>query len=689
MTLVDAAMVLQKNAKMTLLVDIDVSLAPLAKAGAALLASTKFTPAELWALPGRSTIDLAVISKARSPRELFQVLSLLAPLVSPSGYIVVPPMPDSHVAAFVELHNWEVFSDLDAIVLRKPHAIGRRVVSLSCFGDYQTAPEHWQRMPAYLRCFVLAHHALFPGYELVIHHDDAIYRSNWGDALHGLARRGLVRLVYMRDDDPRCLAMLWRLRPCWDNDVESVWCRDLDSIPTWLDRRIVEEAGAAMAAGNADLSAWSADPMHCGVMGGMSGFNAAAVRQLYPTWDDFIAAAYAWGDATRWATHGADQDFLNEIIAPQLNIIEHRTHRIKREDGSEAEPEPTLDNAQYVTTAADCDDEKVTMEVSGRADSFTNYPGASGYRLYEALEWYTHESPASAVVTDTQEFAGLPSRLRAVIGCDHNPAYAFYLPIVCLAWRRRLGASPLVLLVGTAAEWLSHPLTRSALERSRETGAEIWFVPEVPGVKTCTVAQVARIYACAVPTLRDDERLVTTDADMLPVGQWVAASKDPPGGLTVRYANAYADEVHETGRPHWPMCYVSGSVKTWREITGTTPGDFAAISRALESCPKDEQQAWSFDEFHLSELIARRGHGTQFIDRTFAEGEWRIDRSGWEEGLREANLRSYSLFGVADAHMPLPGPDNWSRMTWIIAQAFSDNDLVWVKEYAEQAKNTR
>ena len=69
--------------------------------------------------------------------------------------------------------------------------------------------------------------------------------------------------------------------------------------------------------------------------------------------------------------------------------------------------------------------------------------------------------------------------------------------------------------------------------------------------------------------------------------------------------------------------------------------------------------------------------------RTFAEGEWRVDRSGWNEGLTEVTSRG-SLTGVADAHMLLPGPAKWVEVLPLIEQAFNGDDLAWVKEYAEQ-----
>src|SRR3990167_6523201 len=95
----------------------------------------------------------------------------------------------------------------------------KRIVSLSVFGDSRFGAYHWQFMPRFLAAWVRAHHALFPGYELRIHHDHHLFSTNYGGTLCGLSRRGLVKLVYVpaRPGMGKCEAMLWRLVPLWDS----------------------------------------------------------------------------------------------------------------------------------------------------------------------------------------------------------------------------------------------------------------------------------------------------------------------------------------------------------------------------------------------------------------------------------------------------------------------------------------
>ena len=118
---------------------------------------------------------------------------------------------------------------------------------------------------------------------------------------------------------------------------------------------------------------------------------------------------------------------------------------------------------------------------------------------------------------------------RAVLGCDLNTDYSFYLPIACLFWRR-LDYRPLVLLVGEPGEWLDDPRHRLDVERARETGAEVYWLGSFPGVRTSTAAQVSRIFGAFASGISEDDVLMTSDADMLPLGPWVGGRGDPGPG---------------------------------------------------------------------------------------------------------------------------------------------------------------
>lgn len=270
---------------------------------------------------------------------------------------------------------------------------------------------------------------------------------------------------------------------------------------------------------------------------------------------------------------------------------------------------------------------------------------------------------------------------RAILATDRNPHYAFFAPATAKLWSQR-GYKPTVVLVGTPEEWLANPQTRLVVERTREVGAELHWTPEREGVRSSTVAQCARIFATLLPGIDPDDVLTTSDMDMFILGDWPGANVNDHE-LVIQYSNAY-DGMFSW--PQWPMCYLNAHAYTWREIIDA-PGDQtfdAALDVALAKAPKEQAEAWSFDEKYLGGRIATWRAYPENVDlvreipRTFVHGEWRLDRSAWDDALRKLNG---SLDGVADAHLPRPGyGDEWLKIAPVLALA-APNMFEWFNEY--------
>lgn len=300
---------------------------------------------------------------------------------------------------------------------------GKRVVSLSIFGDCRFSTDFWKQMPEFAVTYILAHHALFPGYELRIHHDEHLFHANGGDVLLGLERRGLVKLVHVpsRPGQGKCERMLHRLMPAWDPDVEYVICRDVDSLPTWRDRRAVEEFITSGLDAHTILDSCS----HMGIMGGLCAFRAEVLRKMMrdvvkalrsPTgvlsaFDVFIASAGYSDEA--WGVHGADQIWLNRITSV-MSIFEHCLPK-------ESDPRyPIIRGNQeawragrdvtVVTEIADSDLVDVSAIVRGGSDALTGHMGSSGYPLEAARAFYDLHSPFAAMVREVEIFAGREGR---------------------------------------------------------------------------------------------------------------------------------------------------------------------------------------------------------------------------------------------------------------------------------------
>jgi len=271
---------------------------------------------------------------------------------------------------------------------------------------------------------------------------------------------------------------------------------------------------------------------------------------------------------------------------------------------------------------------------------------------------------------------------RVILGCDTNLDYAFSLPIACLAWRKR-GWLPTIIFAGDVADWMREPRLYLVASRCRELGAEATWVGRFSEVsRTSTVAQCSRLLGHLVPGIESGDDLITSDADMIPVGPWVGGRALEPGTFQSYYANAYAGE----GIPHWPICYLRAEASTWAEVMGG--GTLReALADLLSLAPSDSTGAWNFDEHEFGRrLVAWGGYATRarFVDRRFVEGEWRIDRCGWNDAMGEVSRRG-SLQGVADAHIIRPGwtDENWPRLRWLLTLLFSSDQMAWVDEYRE------
>ena len=165
----------------------------------------------------------------------------------------------------------------------------------------------------FLPMLVRAHHVVWDGWELIIHHDDEVTLLPYMDVLRRLQAEGLVRLVPMGPAPSLCGAMLWRMMPIFDHAsrYEIVACRDIDSMPMPRDRKCVEE----FIASGLWVHCIHDNPAHSGLMGGMTAFRCKEIfcGEEWPTPPSAeMAAAYGWN------RQGQDQIWLNRDVLPRV-----------------------------------------------------------------------------------------------------------------------------------------------------------------------------------------------------------------------------------------------------------------------------------------------------------------------------------------------------------------------------------
>ena len=546
----------------------------------------------------------------------------------------------------------------------------RKIISLSIFNSSKHAYRpgfYWQ----HLRHVLWGYLNLFPDWEIWIYHDGSLYNNYYGGVVLNLQDKGLVKLIYMGEEKAICKAMLWRLNPIFDQDVDYVLCRDIDHTSTVRERTM---ANQFIQTGKA-LHCVQDNPSHSvPMMGGLISFNATRTREiLKETSLDDLLRTCNWGNE-RLMEHGTDQHFLNKKLWPILK--KHSCmHTVRNVDFTGVQIMPQVPSREEIDTCtpfmgtSSCDYEKWYGELRkiGTPENTQKIKDAETRAF--ATDCFSHLN---------LELASRNSR-RVVLSCDGSPNYYFYMPIVSLLWQHYMGYCPVIMIVGTLKEWLDHPQKRLVIEESRKLGAEIHFIPEIEGYKSSNVAQNSRLYTSCLPMYHDGMYMILSDMDMLPLNREWFNKQDMSKRIHLYYANAY-------GHEHYPMCYIGCDIKTWREImkpvcpediTASTKSQFMTDGLEKET---DGMKVWCYDEHMFGRKIKAWGgypDACQMFDRRGGPPVDRIDRSCWP--------KTFDITKKVDCHSLRPGhvSPNWEKVESVLVEVIDEKDLQWVQNYRQ------
>lgn len=108
-------------------------------------------------------------------------------------------------------------------------------------------------------------------------------------------------------------AMLWRMKPAFDNNVKMFICRDTDSPLTYRERQAVYQWEKSTKSAHAITDSVSHNIY---MLGGMIGFKNDSFRNFVPysNWDEMVD-----NKGIDYNVKGADQDFLNRIVYPRFS----------------------------------------------------------------------------------------------------------------------------------------------------------------------------------------------------------------------------------------------------------------------------------------------------------------------------------------------------------------------------------
>lgn len=211
-----------------------------------------------------------------------------------------------------------------------------KAISYSLFG-YNNKYWECHDFDTFIRYFsivIRANKILFLDWKMVLFLEKKSYESHYRPYFDHI---GKVVQIVLRDSEPLCKAMLWRLEPV--QYAEYTLCRDLDSLPTHRERQAVEEW---LSDGTAAHSINDSEGHGIPMLGGMIGFK----KNAFP-------AVPITGDFT---IKGSDQEFINYKIRPRLkNITEHRLKGMAPDPANKYTRTEIVDRDLGLNSYRDCD----------------------------------------------------------------------------------------------------------------------------------------------------------------------------------------------------------------------------------------------------------------------------------------------------------------------------------------------
>ena len=527
---------------------------------------------------------------------------------------------------------------------------------------------------------------IFPDWELWIYHDSSLYDAIYGSVLLTLEERGLVKLTYVKENELLCKAMMWRLRPIFDDSVDYVLCRDVDHVPTGRERAIVDAFVSSDKIALGINDAWAHT---IPLMGGMVGFKTKELKKRLQanSLDELLNR-----HKSRFAfeRHGTDQHFLMNVVWP---VVKSDLYMFSSQNRDDRVPYPNVKIRHNVPIKPISGISDVLLKESG---NYCNFMGtASKMFPWEYVRFVDeHGNPDTVrAIREAEEKAFVDvyvdgrwksinsdvNKKKVILACTSDKNYLFYLPIVTLQWQKYVGFKPIVYLVGEIGEWLVDPVRLFVVKETRKLGAEINFISRVDGYRDSTVAQLSRLYA-ACSTKYLDSYFLTSDADMLPMSrEWFNRRQE---GKTLDI------KCPSCGVNKYPVCYVGASCTLWREIMGLKLDTEVSVRDQIETRLKTDLKAggdafteWCYDEELLSKKIREwNGHpgSCQIVIRKGCPPRDRIDRSCWPESIDDVTK-------YVDCHSLRPGytDENWNKVRRLLVLKLSARDLQSVERYRQ------
>lgn len=220
---------------------------------------------------------------------------------------------------------------------------------------------------------------------------------------------------------------------------------------------------------------------------------------------------------------------------------------------------------------------------------------------------------------------------RVILGCDANPMYLEFWPIVAKTWKEIVGIKPTLALIAPKEVYIDETL-----------GDVIRFEPIV-GIPTAFQAQVMRLL---LPAYFEDEICIISDMDMIPLQKDFFVKNvesAPEDSFTIfNDAGRYIADY-----PEYLMCYIVAKGKTFKELFSLS--DIGEIPAQIEYW-YSLNLGWSSDQQILFSAVNSWEHYAKRVIKLGYSEPNRIDRSCWRYNADVLRNRNYYV----DSHMLRP-----------------------------------
>ncbi len=309
----------------------------------------------------------------------------------------------------------------------------------------------------------------------------------------------------------------------------------------------------------------------------------------------------------------------------------------------------------------------------------------------------------SGRISNSKKLVERPKRYTilscSITGSFKEQQYCFYIPIAIMAWKR-IDYDCLV-VISIFKKYKIDKANLKAIETIKSLGVKLVII-EIEHENIAMVrlfSMVSRIFSGAIDTINDDDFILTSDSDLVPIRNTSYLFKNIDH---INLFNAFCCDKFEYLNKSYQMYALSNigmKKKYWREVMQLDKEfKFSAVS-VLGYISKEFREKfneslelhageslWYMDQYLVSIRIGdyEAEHGD--ILRKFSQRGYRLDRadvSFWET-MDEKRLRDY-----VDSHLfQSPGIfEKWNLLQRFFKIIFNETDFQFIENYYREYKS--